>query len=696
MKSFVNTLFLTVCCLSASLNAQFYAEPFNNNLNGWEIGAVGFEYDLNGEAENFPTWGNRSRIQSESLGGAVIFSGPGDQARITSPSIPLPAAAPTELWLSFHHYFSTQDGQVNILVTGTDGMIVDTTLQQGLAPDGESSSGEYHLINLDALTQSGSLTIQFSLTGGVNFLIIDDVQLAATRPPLVTFPRYFGDSLVSFGLPFIVDSAGAPAVPFQLVADMVPGRTEAEYQVLRGLLGVTLVHSCVCDRLEVWEMPGGTFFDPATGEPLGDPSEILSNTLPSQGMSNVDGLDLNYYNYNDLEPNPVVPSLPLTPAEVSPFIPAPTDAVKIAVLDTGLDLDHPDLSGYVFRNPDGIDNNNDDDNDCLVDNPLGWNFVDNNNNPNDDNGHGTHVSGIVASSLNLCDDCVVQLIPYKTHDNYGVGTLFGSACATLQASVMDHVDVINASWGFYGGGGSTILKNAIDTAKNYGALFITAAGNDTLNLDYDPQYPARYDLGNILAVGAHDTLPGGLRPYAEFANFSDSQVEIAAFGVDVLSAAPGDGTAVKSGTSMAAPMVSAAACLYACENEFDPVVTAAFILSSAFEDVELEEVVIDGNALDMSAFCDSSLEEVGNRPISTFNICFRSGSGIIDVISFSGRGRTEIEVFNVEGGLVARGEYDQLNARESVVLSIEAAPAGVYLLVIQTGGHVFTQRLVKR
>lgn len=695
MKPLIITLLLTVCCLSASLRAQFYAEPFNNNLNGWEVGAVGFEFDPNGEAENLPTWRNRSRIQSASLGGAMIFTGPGDLARVTSPDITIPGAPPAELWLSFHHYFSTEDGQVRVFVQGDDGATVDTTLQQGLVPNGESSSGEYHLINLDALAQSGVLRVQFSITGGVDFLIIDDVQLATTRPPLVTFPRYFGDSLTSFGIPFIVDSAGAPAVPFQLVVDIIPGFTEAEYQMLRDMVGANVIRSCVCDRLEVWEMPGGLIFDPATGEPLVNPSDIL-NTLPSSGMNKVDGVDLNYYSYNELKPNPLVPNLPLTAEEVSTFIPAPTGAVKIAVLDTGLDLDHPDLNGYVFRNPDGVGNNNDDDNDCLTDNPLGWNYVDDNNNPNDDNGHGTHVSGIVARNIGLCDDCVVQLIPYKTHSNFGVGTLFASACATLQASVMDGVDVINASWGFYGGGGSTILKNAIDTAKNYGTLFIAAAGNDSLNLDYDPQYPALYNLDNVMAVGAHDTLPMATRPFAAFSNFSGAQVDLAAFGVDVESAAPEGGITLKSGTSMAAPMVAAAACLYGCENEFDPTTAAAFILTNSFKDLELEEVVIDGNALDMSAFCESSFEETGDKPAVSFNICFRAGGDVIDIISFQGRGLTEVEVFNVEGGLAAQGTYEQMEAGESIVLSLAEAPAGMYLVVIKSAGRVFTQRLVKR
>lgn len=695
MKPLITTLALTVCCLGASLNAQFYAEPFNNDLNGWEVVAIGFEYGANGEAETFFAWGDRSRIQSESLGGAMVFSGPGDQARATSPDITIPGPPPAELWLSFYHYFKTRDGQVRVFVQGSDGVSVDTILQQGLVPDGETSSGEYHLINLNALTGSGSLTIQIGTTGGADFLIIDDVQLAVTRPPLVTFPRYFGDSLTSFGVPFIVDSAGAPAVPFQLVVDIIPGFTEAEYEMLRDMVGASVVRSCACDRLEVWEMPGGLIFDPATGEPLVNPSDIL-NTLPSQGMNKVDGVDLNYYNYNDLRPNPVMPNAPLTPAMVSAFIAAPDDAVKIAVLDTGLDLDHPDLNGYVFRNPDGIGNSNDDDNDCLTDNPLGWNFVDGNNNPNDDNGHGTHVSGIVARNVGLCNDCVVQLIPYKTHNNFGVGTLFASACATLQASVMDGAEVINASWGFYGGGGSTILKNAIDTAKSYGTLFIAAAGNDTLNLDHDPQYPALYDLENILAVGAHDTIPALTRPYAGFSNFSSAEVHLAAFGVGVESAAPGGGTALKSGTSMAAPLVSAAACLYACENDSDPAAAGAFILDNAFNDTELVPLVMDGNALNTEPFCDESPEEIGEKPAVGFSICFRPGSDLIDIFSFQGRGRTEIEVFNTEGGLVARTEEEELAARENIFLSLEGAVPGMYLIVISSGGRVFTQRLVKR
>jgi len=70
------------------------------------------------------------------------------------------------------------------------------------------------------------------------------------------------------------------------------------------------------------------------------------------------------------------------------------------------------------------------------------------------------------------------LLPYKTHNSYGVGTLFDAACATLQAGVEDDADIINASWGFYGSGGN-ILKNAIDTAAAYGALYVAAAGNDS-------------------------------------------------------------------------------------------------------------------------------------------------------------------------------------------------------------------------
>lgn len=693
MKSHFYPLLAFFLCLNFSLGAQFYAEPFDAGFNGW--GGIGFEFDDNGAAENFAGWNDRSRIRSASLGGALTFAGPGASARISSPAITLPGSFSNQLYLSFYSYFSSNGGAPRVVVTGDNGLTLDTLLRVGLEAGEETSAGSYHLLSLGStLLDAGEVTIRFELVGNANFWIIDDVQLHRSRPDPVTFPRYIGESLTQMGKPFIVDSAGAPAVPFQLVVDWLPDLTEAEKQSFRDMYNPIVLRSCACDRLEVWEMAGGVFFDPVTGEPLGDPLYILGVTLPASGMNKVDGLDLNYFLYDDLELIPDGPNPPLTSAELAIYPPAPADAVRIAVLDTGLDLDHPDLNGYIFRDDDSL-NGMDDDNDCLVDNPLGWNYVDYNNNPDDDNGHGTHVTGIIARNLKNCNGCTVQLLTYKTHDSYGVGTLFAAACGILQAGVYDDADVINCSWGFYGGGDDGILRTAIDTVANYGALVVAAAGNDSLNLVADPQFPALYSLNNILAVGAHDTLSSGTRPLAGFSNYHSASVEIAAFGVDVTSSLPEGMTGEKSGTSMATPFVAAAAGMYHCEYPWQVAAARTFILGNAYDDPGLTGVILDGNALNLMAFCRGDEPLIG-APASDIGISFTAGGDLVEVISLQGFEETEVTITNAAGTLIEHRSLNLFPAGTKEIFDLGTAPDGQYLVVVQAGGKVYTQRLVKR
>ncbi|WP_020569098.1 S8 family peptidase [Neolewinella persica] len=693
MKNHFYLYLVLSLCLSTSLSGQFYSEPFDAGLNGW--GTLGFEFDDNGAAETFSGWNNRSRIRSASLGGSLTFTGTGTNARATSPAITVPGSFSNELYLSFYMYFGSNGGSPRVVVSGDNGFTLDTTLQIGVLADEETSAGSYHLLSLGATLQGpGEVTVQFALEGSADFWILDDVQLYSSRPAPVTFPRYVGETLTQLGKPFVVDSAGAPAVPFQLVVDWLPNRTEAQKQTFRDYYDPIVLHSCACDRLEVWEMPGGTFFDPVTGEPLGDPLDILGVTLPASGMNEVDGLDLNYYLYNDLELIPDGPNPPLANDEVNSFAPAPANAVRIAILDTGLDLDHPDMNGFIFRDGDSL-NGTDDDNDCLVDNPLGWNYVDHNNNPDDDNGHGTHVTGIIARNAERCNGCVIQLLPYKTHDSYGVGTLFAAACGILQAGVYDDADIINCSWGFYAGGDDGILRTAIDTVANYGALVVAAAGNDSLNLVADPQFPALYSLDNILAVGAHDTLASGERPYAEFSNYHDTGVEIAAFGVEVTSSLLEGTTGSKSGTSMATPSVAAAAGMYHCEYPWQIAAARAFILENAFEEPGLSGLFLDGNALNLTVFCKGDQPVVG-RPATDVGISIAAGGEVIEVFSLQGLTVTEISITDATGNLIEQRNLNQFPAGTKETFDLRSAADGQYLVVVRAAGKVYTQRLVKR
>jgi len=698
MKSLILSIML-LCGLSQFVHAQFYQEPFDVVNHGWEAGATGstgFEFNPNGTANFFANWDNRSRIRSESEGGAFTFTGPGGAGRAISPQIDLPAGTTDDLFLSFYNYFRTQGGQVRVMATTDIGLALDTIIQVDLLAGEETSAGNFHIIEIvDAVVGAANITLEISTVGTLDFIILDDIALSRTRPVRPSFPRYFGEDLTTFGTDFRVDSTGAPFVPFQLVAQLVPGVSELQRQLLRDSLNAELVRSCTCDRIEVWEMPGGIFFDPVTGEPLGDPTDVLCRTLPGEGNGTIDGVGLNYYNYNDLENNPAVTNSPLNADEVSVFPPAPTAAVRIAILDTGLDLDHPDVSPYIYRDADVPGNNTDDDNDCLTDNPLGWNYVNNNNNPNDDNGHGTHVTGIIARELDRCEGCTVQLLPYKTHNRYGVGTLFDAACAILQAAVEDDADIINASWGFYGSGGN-ILKNAIDTAAAYGALFVAAAGNDSLNMIADPQYPALYELGNIMAVSAHDTLPVGERPIAPFSNYHANEVEIAAFGVDVKSSEPGGAEGSKSGTSMATPLVAAVAARYHCNNDWQPFIARAYLLSNAFNDIPLLGFTLGGKALNLELLCSSDTEGEVLMASGDFYVKVMPDFGDVTVISLQELGRAEIALLDARGETIARRTVENFRKGATESFSLADAPNGKYLVTLSYGGKVSTRRLVKR
>ncbi|HXX57530.1 MAG TPA: S8 family serine peptidase [Thermodesulfovibrionales bacterium] len=243
-------------------------------------------------------------------------------------------------------------------------------------------------------------------------------------------------------------------------------------------------------------------------------------------------------------------------------------AISIAVVDTGIDYTHPDLVSNIWTNPgetsctDGVDN----DGNGFIDDCRGWNFVDNNNNPMDDNGHGTHVAGIIGAVGNNGTGVAgvmwsTQLMALKALDNAGVGT-DANVIAAIQYAVANQAKVINASFG--GSDFSQALFDSINAANTAGVLFIAAAGNDGTNNDLAPFYPASFNLPNIIAVAATDQNDNRV----PFSNFGPNSVQVAAPGNYILSTiAPGltfslcSGSPIAgydfcSGTSMSAPHVS--------------------------------------------------------------------------------------------------------------------------------------------
>ena len=221
--------------------------------------------------------------------------------------------------------------------------------------------------------------------------------------------------------------------------------------------------------------------------------------------------------------------------------------VVVAVIDSGIDYNHPDLAANMWRNPGEIPGNGlDDDGNGFVDDVVGYDFggatyeSGPDSDPMDKVGHGTHVAGIIGA---VGDNGIgisgvspnVRLMAVKNFSDYGSASDFNSIKAIAYATA-NGAAVINASWG--GSSFNEALKQAIADAGQLGVLFVAAAGNDSLNIDFDMPlqvgYPAGYSLPNLLAVASTDEAD----ETSYFSNSGMERVHLAAPGSSILSTVP--------------------------------------------------------------------------------------------------------------------------------------------------------------
>jgi thermitase len=238
--------------------------------------------------------------------------------------------------------------------------------------------------------------------------------------------------------------------------------------------------------------------------------------------------------------------------------------VPVAVVDTGVTFKHADLAPNAWVNPGEPRNGVDDDDSGFKDDVNGADFLSGDSDPDDDGGHGTHVAGIIGAQGNNSTGITgvnweSAVMGLKFLDGNGEGNTADAASAIDYA--VDHgARVINASWG--GPAFSHALYSAIRRANEHGVLVVAAAGNDGVNADSSPDYPAAFDLPNVISVAATDRSDRLL----DFSNYGAKSVDLGAPGDDVYSTVPAvtdpSGYAAFSGTSMAAPFVSGAAALY--------------------------------------------------------------------------------------------------------------------------------------
>ncbi|MEZ5277260.1 MAG: S8 family serine peptidase [Opitutaceae bacterium] len=289
-----------------------------------------------------------------------------------------------------------------------------------------------------------------------------------------------------------------------------------------------------------------------------------------------------------------------------------TDAssVVVAIIDTGIRATHEDLRDSLWSNPGELSGNGiDDDHNGYVDDVHGANFLTDSGNPSDDNGHGTHVSGIVGAAGNNGKGISgvawrSRLMSLKILDADGIGTN-SAAIEAIDYAIGEGASVINASWG--SDGRSNALESAILRADAAGVFFIASAGNEARNIDITPTYPAAYSAPNLIAVAATDS--NGM--LATFSNWGPQSVLLGAPGTTILSTWSSSDNAykVEGGTSMAAPHVTGTISLLMAEDaDLDVSGVRSRLIRNSISNEFLEGRTLLGLSLNAGATIENAVQ----------------------------------------------------------------------------------------
>jgi subtilisin family serine protease len=248
--------------------------------------------------------------------------------------------------------------------------------------------------------------------------------------------------------------------------------------------------------------------------------------------------------------------------------------VTVAIVDSGARLEHPDLAPNIWTNFDEVPGNRvDDDNNGYVDDVHGVDLSSSRpgQNLSDGWGHGTHVAGIVGAARNRRGVVGVapraKLMIVRVLDGNGAGTT-GGVAEGIRYAAANGARVVNLS--LSGPEKDPRLVAAVQAANAANVLLVTSAGNDGVDIDSKPAYPAALASPNLLAVASTD--PNSGRGISEFSNYGRLAVQVAAPSAEILSTSSDGSYVLKSGTSMAAPIVAGVAALAASVN---PTISAA-------------------------------------------------------------------------------------------------------------------------
>lgn len=341
--------------------------------------------------------------------------------------------------------------------------------------------------------------------------------------------------------------------------------------------------------------------------------------------------------------------------------------VVIALIDTGVDINHDDLNQNIWVNSKEIPANGlDDDQNGYIDDIYGWNFCNNTNQiyTMGEDFHGTHCAGsMIACSDNnvgisgICDNPKIKLIVLKV--------LSGSQSCGKTSSIIEAIKYAESMGASICNLSAGIFENDLnlyETIKSSKMLFVVAAGNGGngvlkgKDLDVSPIYPTGYNLENIITVA--NLQPDGQLNYSS--NYGDVAVDLAAPGTSIISTCPNNQYSYMSGTSMAAPLVSAtAALLYAGDNKLSLKDVKEIILASTTKLYSLKGLVATEGMLNLKGAMDYNYTvfgqswSVGQAPEIAFKVIKENGKQSI-VISVNDADNDLVGLYYMEGFCVVK------------------------------------------
>jgi len=354
--------------------------------------------------------------------------------------------------------------------------------------------------------------------------------------------------------------------------------------------------------------------------------------------------------------------------------------VIIAVIDTGVDYDHPDLKHNMWKNPGEIAGNRvDDDKNGFIDDIYGYDFANDKGEPMDDNSHGSHVAGIIAASGDNEKGIAgvnwsAKIMALKVTKSNRLTT--ADAISAIEYAKLMGAKIINASWHIDAKDHPKALYDAIQVAKDAGILFVTAVGNKSRNIDSDNQFaclqcPASYDLDNIISVAATNE-SDGLYPTS---NFGPISVDIAAPGTNIYSTIPQGKYEEKSGTSMAAPYVTGvASLLWSINPNFTYREIKDIILSNVDPIDALKEKTVSGGRLNAYKALQNTGSTVSTRkgPVA---ICKTSVNNL-DVTFDASNSFGNIKIYNWI--IYRKSNLDSNEEQDKAIINVKFSKKGSY------------------